>query len=242
MCLDFKSYHTFQRSAAAGFFAQTALLSVNSMKLHDWRRKSQPLKGVFWMSAAALLFCGCLKHHAEPPPSARAGVAIETSSDYDSRYRYPLVSPGTQFAELPPAVQRTIRAETGGAQIFDIQKGTNSEGGMVYRVIFENDIVLPPLFIAPNGSLLHPDLTISKTPPTEIVASKTLGPTERVSVQDLPPAVVKAIQGQAPDAEIGTITKETQGNQVVYIVTFKDRMHGPLRLGPDGTVLHDSSR
>ncbi|HTL57997.1 MAG TPA: hypothetical protein VL361_20070 [Candidatus Limnocylindrales bacterium] len=212
------------------------------MKLQNFGLKSHVIKGCLGMAGGVLLVFGCASRRTESPPAAPAAAPIARSSEYDSRYRYPLVSPGTQFAELPPAVQRTIRAETGSSQIFDIQKGTNSEGGMVYRVIFENEAVLPPLYVAPNGSLLHPDLSLSKVAPQEVVTTKTSGPSELVTVQDLPTQVIKAIQGQAPDAEISTITKETRGGQVVYVVTFKHRMHAPLQLGPDGTILRDSGQ
>lgn len=162
-----------------------------------------------------------------------------------SAYRYPLKSPGTQFAELPPAVQRTIRAETGGTLIADIQKNGTDNDRMVYRVIFENQERFAPLYIAPDGSVLNPDLTVVIAAPHEAVATKTAGPSERLTLEDLPPQVVKAMQGQAPDAEVDTVVRETRGEkktrseQVIYHITFKDRKHPPLDLGPDGTILHE---
>ena len=57
------------------------------------------------------------------------------------------------FAELPPAIQRTIRAETGGVPIRDIQKNSNNDQ-VVYRVLFQNALLFPPLYIAADGSVL----------------------------------------------------------------------------------------
>lgn len=192
--------------------------------MKDTIRSTIRKSGKFGVLLAVVVVAGC----AAPRP--------EPSLDYSRRYHYPLLSPGTQFAELPPAVQRTIRAETGGTAIANIEKGTNDEQ-LVYRVIFQNPEWFPPLYVAPDGSLLNPNLTVAIPAPYEVVATKTAGPTERVTVQDLPPQVVKAIQAEAPDAEIGTITREHQGDKVIYIVDFKGRAHSKLYLGPDGTIL-----
>lgn len=183
--------------------------------------------------AFVTLAAGCRGPHRETPPEFAFG------------YHYPLKSPGTQFAELPPAVQRTIRAETGGTLIADIQKSETGSDRPFYRVIFENQVRFPPLYVAPDGSVLNPDLTIAISAPHEVVASRTAGASERLTLEDLPPQVVKAIQGQAPDAEVDTVTRETRGERgerVVYDVTFKDRKHPTLYLGPDGTILHEPLR
>jgi hypothetical protein len=180
-----------------------------------------------WIGLAALC-AGCC---SAPCP--------EKFAELMTSYHYPLISPGTQFAGLPPAVQRTIRAETGGARIADIEKDTSTEQ-VVYRIYFENSALFPPLYVAPDGSVLNPDLTVAVAAPHEAVATKTVGLADRVTLQDLPPPVVKAIQSQAPDAEVSTITREIRGDKVVYVVTFKDRMHPPLYLASDGTVLRDA--
>jgi hypothetical protein len=188
--------------------------------------KAANVKTLLFLGALAIVSAGCV---ASQPKTSEAMV----------RYNVPLMSPGAQFAELPPAVQRTIRAETGGVPIRDIQK-TSTNDQVVYLVLFQNAVLFPPLYIAPDGSVLNPDLTISIAAPHEVVATKTGGPIERVTLQDLPPQVVKAIQSQAPDAEIGNIVRETQGDKVAYVVTFKDRMHAVLYLAPDGTHLGES--
>jgi hypothetical protein len=177
----------------------------------------------------AILFTGCAEHQ---PYAAQKPV---------ERYHYRLMSPGTEFAELPPAVQRTIRAETGGAQIANIEKGSNTDL-TVYKVLFVNAAQFPPLYVAQDGSLLNPDLTVAIPAPHELAASKTVGPIKRVTVQDLPPEVVKAIQAAAPDAEVSTIVRETERDKVVYVVTFKDQKHPALFVAPDGTLLGETSR
>src|SRR5689334_11279747 len=78
-----------------------------------------------------------------------------TVEDYRAQYDKPLLSAGTQFAALPPAVQNTIRAEVGSSDIADIVKDTNL-GHVIYRVSFENSDLFPRLNIAADGSLLDP--------------------------------------------------------------------------------------
>jgi hypothetical protein len=174
----------------------------------------------------AALFAGCVA----PGP--------EMFTELYTSYHYPLMSPGAQFAELPPSVQRTIRAQTGGAPIANIEKDTRKEQ-VVYRIYFENPASYPTLYVAPDGSVLNPDLTVAIAAPHEVVATKTAGLADRITLQDLPPSVLKAIQSQAPDAEVSTITRETHGDKVVYVVTFKDRMHATMYLASDGTLLHE---
>lgn len=66
---------------------------------------------VLWVCATALAVTGC---------AGRQDLA--TAAYYPTPsgpYSLPLISPGTKFAALPPAVQHSIRAQTSGAQIED---------------------------------------------------------------------------------------------------------------------------
>src|SRR5438477_4335390 len=83
--------------------------------------------------------CGCA---AKRPASA---------PEYRELYHTPLLSPGTQFAALPPAVQHTVRAEVGSAELWEVVKDTSS-GPAIYRVDFENRDLFPPMSIAADGS------------------------------------------------------------------------------------------
>ena len=171
----------------------------------------------------AAVFCGCAGHHP-----------VSTAEYRDIYYR-PLLSPGAQFAALPPAVQNTIRAEVGGTELFEVFKDTSS-GPAVYRIDFENPDLFPPMYIAADGSLLDPDLNVVIAAPKPAMRVVAGGPVT-LSLNDLPPAVVKVIQHAAPDAEIASITKETKGDQTTYVVSFKDHAHPVLYIGTDGTLL-----
>jgi hypothetical protein len=173
----------------------------------------------------ALLLAGC----AAPPTYAPTGLP-PVSVQHQSVYDKPLTSPGAKFGAMPPVVQRTVLAEAGPAEIVDAVRDT-SAGRVVYKIYFRDSEVFPPLFVAPDGSVLNPDLTVA--------VSATLG--TRVKRTELPPKVVKAITDKAPGGEIAYINKEGWADRVVYVVTFKDEAHFPkLLLAEDGTVVEET--
>ncbi len=186
-----------------------------------------------------LLLPGCLWHHHHRDEATE--YQATRVARYQERYHNPLLSPGAQFATLPPAVQRTVRAEAGAADIDDIVKD-NDAGRIVYRVYFRNAGANPPLYIAPDGSLLYPDLRVAIGGSQDTVGVLTGGPVTGITLSDLPPQVVKKIQERAPDAEVAYISKETRGDKVVYTIVFKDQMHPALRINANGTVVSDSGR
>jgi len=178
--------------------------------------------------------CGCATKHSDA-----------TADDYGSVYNKPLASSGALFATLPPAVQTTVKAEAGAAEVRNVVKDT-SAGRIVYRIYFQNRELLPPLYVAPDGSLLDPSFQVAIRAMPEHINVLTGGPVSTLSLSDLPPAVVKAIQRQAPDAQVDTIEREVHGEphaeQTSYVITFKDRMHPELRIGSDGTVLSGAAK
>lgn len=178
-------------------------------------------------SAGLLLMWGC---------ATRQKPAVAEYERPESLYNEPLVSPGTKFAALPPAVQHTIRAQTGGAEIEDIIRDTFS-GRPIYRVYFTARDVLPPLYIAADGSVLNPDLTVAVGAGHDAVEFLTGGASSGIKLGDLPPDVVKLIQQRAPEAEIKTITKETRGDRVWYIISFKNEKQQPLEIPGDGAIV-----
>jgi hypothetical protein len=144
-------------------------------------------------------------------------------------YQKPLTSPGAKFGALPPIVQRTVLAEAGQEEVIDAVRDTRS-GRVYYKVTFREGEVFPPLYIAPDGSVLNPDLTIA--------VNARQG--TRVKSAELPVGVQKAIPERAPASRVDYINKETWGDRTVYVVTFKDEAHNPkLFLGEDGAVLDE---
>ena len=162
-----------------------------------------------------------------------AGCATQNqnqTAEQQTPYRKPLTSPGAKYGALPPIVQLTVLAEVGPEEVVDAVRDTSS-GRVVYKVYFRDSEIFPPLYVAPDGSVLNPDLTVA-------VKAR---PGTRVKHADLPPGVKEAIPKHASAGEVAYISKETWGERTVYVVTFKDETHNPkLLLGEDGTVLDEA--
>lgn len=153
-------------------------------------------------------------------------------------YHYALESPGTLFAGLPPAVQNTIRAQAGGEEITHIARDATGADGTVYRIHFRNAAIFPPLYVAPDGSVLNPDLTIAVGAPRDTIGVAATGPiTGGLTLSDLPPDVVRTIQQHAPSSEVEYINRHTHEDRVTYEVGFKSDRYPILHLNADGSVV-----
>jgi hypothetical protein len=89
---------------------------------------------------------------------------------------------------------------------------------------------------------LDPDLIVAVGAPKEDHWATTGSASSSHSLNDLPPAAVKAIQLRAPDAQVDSVIRQVSGNQVVYIVTFKDGLRAPLQVSADGTITPESPK
>lgn len=190
------------------------------------KRRSILLAGVLIGTVGAFM-SGCVTH----PKPVVAVYEPPEAGHYTSK----LVSPGTKFAALPPAVQHTIRAETGGAEIEDILRDTIG-AQQVYRVYFGKAGFFPPLYVASDGTVLNPDLTVAVGAGQDYAGIVT-GSGAGVTLGDLPPKAIEAIQQRAPQAEIKSIIRENRGEQAVYIVSFKDQKQPILEVTSEGNIL-----
>ena len=173
---------------------------------------------VFEAVALAGLLAGCTTH-----PEAR-------KAEHQTPYHKPLTSLGAKFGALPPVVQSTVLAEAGTAEIVDAFRDASS-GRVVYKIYFREPEAFPPLFVAPDGSVLNSDLTVA--------VSAVHG--SRVKRSDVPPKVMKMIEEHGPSSGYTAINKETWGDRTVYIVSFKDEAHYPkLFITADGTIIDET--
>ena len=159
----------------------------------------------------AATLCGCADHGPQ------------------ADYQHPLTSPGGKFARLPPAVQNSVRAEAGMAEIADISQN-NSETDPIYEIRFQNPDVYPPLYLASDGSVLSSNMTVAVGATVDTIAASTGSGVSGMKMDDLPPNVVETIRHQAPTAEVDTLTRLTSEGEVFYSVTFKDPKHHPKLL------------
>ena len=162
-----------------------------------------------------------------------AGCASQEKAEMASHhtvYEKPLTSPGAKFGALPPVVQRTVLAQVGAATVVDAVRDTSS-GRVVYMVYFRESDIFPPMYIAPDGSVLNPDLTVA--------VNAVQG--ERLKPADVPANVSKAVTQHASSSQVDYVNKESWGGRTVYVVTFKDEAHNPkLLVAEDGTIVQET--
>lgn len=145
-------------------------------------------------------------------------------------YRKPLTSPGAKFGSLPPVVQRTVLAEAGQQEVVDAVRDTSS-GRVVYKIYFREPELFPPLYVAPDGSVLNHDLTVA------VQARQGT----RLKLADVPAPVKKAITDRSLAGEVSYINAENWNGRKVYVVIFKDETHNPkLIFGEDGSAVDES--
>ena len=167
------------------------------------------------------LVAGCAKDH---------GNFEQTTAK--NPYTQPLSTPGARFGSLPQNVQSTVLSEAGTAEITDVIKEI-IEGRVIYKIHFREAGTFPPLIVGADGSVLNQDLSVA-VPARQVT-------TTGLKLADVPLSVSKVVQEKAPNAEVSSVSKETWGDHVVYIITFKDEVKNPkLHIVADGTLLHHS--
>ena len=145
-----------------------------------------------------------------------------------------------KFEDLPPAVQATVRQQSGGTKITDIDREDRT-GKTVYEIEFDKDGDNKEIHVAEDGTLL-PEEAASLTSKD---GDKTIG-TDRTRVRastspkfaDLPAAVQRTVQQHGAQSEIEDIDRETRDGKTVYEIEF--RREGPNReivVAEDGTLI-----
>jgi hypothetical protein len=166
-----------------------------------------------------------------------AGCATEYGAhehaEQKTPYHRPLTSLGAKFGALPPAVQSTVLAQAGSTDITDAVRDTSS-GHVVYKIYFRDPDVFPPLYVAPDGSVLNPDLTVA-------VSAGSYG--MHVKASEVPRVVMKVIEEHGPLSGYSSISKEKWGDRTIYVVDFKDPAHNPrMFVSADGMIVEESSQ
>jgi uncharacterized membrane protein YkoI len=145
-------------------------------------------------------------------------------------------SASQKFNELPPAVQKTVRAQAPNAEIADVSK--KSQDGMdVYEVQFNEPGKNPKVIVAADGKLLNTDMA----KPSGAV-QRILTPTGAVGTKlsALPEVAQKTIQSKAPNKQITDISRHEKDGRVTYEVEFKDGGNTSImEVAEDGTVVKE---
>jgi len=173
-------------------------------KAYVFSRKKNMKKQTVSLLAAAGLLVGC-------------NQSVQNASD--------------KFNELPPAVQKTARAQDPNAEIVDVSD-TTANGNKAYEIQFRGQNGNPKVVVAQDGTLITSDL-----PKTAGAIDKLLTPTGATGTpfSSLPLAAQKTIQKQAPDGRISGISRHEDNGRVTYEISFKDL--GSMKVAEDGTLV-----
>ena len=143
----------------------------------------------------------------------------------------------TKFNELPPAVQKTVRAQAPNGEITAVNNTTDN-GMDVYEVKFkQSDGSTPKVMVGMDGKLISSDF-----PKTATGVERALTPTGATGTKfsALPEAAQKTIKAKAPDAQIADISRHEDNGRVYYTVEFADKGKNPtMKVAEDGSLVQD---
>ena len=146
----------------------------------------------------------------------------------------------SQFSDLPPAVQKTVKEQVPNGVVDKISMQTK-DGQLVYKIKFQDEGLNPALYVAADGNVIKSDISREKAyGATGAGAEASSGSDRDIKFTQLPAAVQKTIRQQEPDAPIASIRKHTKDGQVLYDVSFKAKGLNPkITVAEDGTLLKD---
>jgi uncharacterized membrane protein YkoI len=145
-------------------------------------------------------------------------------------------SASQKFNDLPPAVQKTVRAQAPNAEIADVSHNTRN-GMDVYEVQFNEPGKNPKVVVAADGKLLNTDMPKASGP-----VQRLLTPTGATGTKlsALPEAAQKTIQSKAPNKQIADISRHEKDGRVTYEIEFKDGDNRSImEVAEDGTVVKE---
>jgi len=141
-----------------------------------------------------------------------------------------------KFNELPPPVQKTVRAQYPNGEVADVTKKT--ENGMdVYEVQFREPGAKPKLVVATDGKLINSD---SARPAGAVERALTPKGAVGTKFSALPEKAQTTIKAKAPETDITDISRQEKDGRVIYEVAFRDKT--TMRVAEDGTLVQELQR
>ena len=146
-------------------------------------------------------------------------------------------SASQKFNLLPPAVQKTVRAQAPNAEIANVSRKTR-DGMQIYEIEFREPGTNPKITVAWNGRLL--DTPWAKSGPTVVERALTPTGATGTKLSALPEAAQKTILAKSPSFPIAGISRLERDGRVIYEVEFSEPgTNSVLQVGQDGTLVQD---
>lgn len=145
-------------------------------------------------------------------------------------------SASQKFNELPPAVQKTVRAQAPNAEIADVSH-KNRDGMDVYEVQFAEPGKNASVMVAADGRLLNSDMA---KPAGKVERLLTPTGATGTKLSALPEAAQKTILSKAPNRPITDIARHEKDGRVFYQVDFNENGNrSTMEVAEDGTVVQE---
>ena len=144
-----------------------------------------------------------------------------------------------EFNQLPSAVQKTVRAQAPNAEVADIEQ-KNRDGVTVYQIEFRDKQRNPAMEVAADGTLLRYEAGKAAAGAPGTVEGQAKGAAASSTANQitaLPMTVQKAIQANAPRAEVVDINRKEENGRVYYEIEYAGKDRKPtLQVGEDGHI------
>jgi uncharacterized membrane protein YkoI len=141
-----------------------------------------------------------------------------------------------KFNELPPAVQKTVRAQAPNAEIANVSHETR-DGVEVYAVEFREPDRNPKIEVAADGRLLNTDMV---KPAGTLERALTPTGATGTKLSALPESAQKTILAKVPSGEVVGISRHEKAGQITYEVEFTQKgTNWTIRVAQDGTLVQD---
>lgn len=223
-----------QRAASAQMGANSIALiqkvTRNGIPVYEIRSKNAKREPIYISEAGSWI-------KPESMVAAQSARTILTTGTAPSAQSTPSTPDGAKkvtFADLPAAVQNSVRGQAGNAAIEDIDAVTKN-GRTTYEVAFKRDGKPVELLVDAQGQVINGTQAVASTSARVPLAAAT-----KVTFAQTPAAVQNRLRTMARGAEIEDIDKGTVQGRTVYEAAFKHNGENiELRVAEDGSLLKD---
>lgn len=146
-----------------------------------------------------------------------------------------------EFSQLPPAVQKVVRAKAPDAEISGVRERTR-DGITVYEIQFRDKTRHPGMAVAADGTLVRFEASTAAMGRPDALEGTVKGgstaPRPRAEISALPVNVQKAIKANAPTADVVDIRRKEENGRMFYEIEYAGANWKPtLHVTADGTIL-----
>jgi len=143
-----------------------------------------------------------------------------------------------EFSKLPPAVQTAVREKAPNAEIADVQEHRR-DGQLTYVIQFRDPRAYPEMELAADGRVLKYEVGSGALGRPGDSDNSVKG-ASRFNLSALPVEVQKAIEKNAPPAEVVDIRRHDRDGKVVYEIEYAGKAPRPVvHIASDGSVVKE---